>query len=311
MAAKRRSSEIDGNESDPLDALRQELFQHVKSTVGEFAQRTLDSTIAFTKAQEAKNEKRFAEIEKDMSDVQRAHSKVEQEQVAQRAIISNLQKALAVAEAVVPPKEIISDDDFMRDVDHTILRVNTPDPVPRADVDRALREWLSEADCDSSELAEILGPDDGKPFVIHFKGMASTAAKRVRKAYRLLRSRSGEWRSFPTIQSAGGKTVDKIYIDFDKSPCQLKRERDAKKVMASITHLCPAKKFSLNKMDGLVSFNGMPLVKVEPNNDVEPSALKWNMAAVAAADIDRDSVKSDYTSRHRPRTNVADITWCG
>ena len=55
-----------------------------------------------------------------------------------------------------------------------------------------------------------MSPQIAKRFVIHFKGLATTAAKRVRKAQRLLRSQSGEWRTFSTIRNDEGKDVDKF-----------------------------------------------------------------------------------------------------
>lgn len=302
-------------DADPLDELRAQITAHVDAAVGnaisDFSKRTLESTLEYHKKQEAKNEKRFALIERDLADTRVSQDKLHKSQHDSWKAISELQRALAVAEATIPIRESLDLDDFNRPVDATILRVNVPELVTKTELRNAIRPWLSDADCPSDDRAELLGPESGRRFTIHFKGMAGLATNRLRKARSLLREPGGNWRSFPQLTTTAGGTVDKFYIDVDKNPCQLKRERDGKRLHRSLVELYPDQHFHFNRADGLVSSRALPLALIEPTNDDASSKVKWHLKAVARAEVDKEKVLENYRGRARAVLSVDGVEWSG
>ena len=311
------NEEAEPEEESALEALRAQLMQHVDQTVHkaikDFSQKTLSATMEYQKKQEQKSEKRLSKIEQDQEDMRRSQQKLEKSLEDQHAIVSELQKALAVAEAVIPIKDNITTDDFNRPVDCTILRVNLPEEVPKAELASALRPWLEEADCESTAKADVLGPDSGKRITIHFKGMAGVAFNRLKKARSLLRLSGGTWRSFPAVPTTAGGSCSQIYIDVDKNPCQQKRERNGKQLRQALEKLYPIKNkdFRLNRVDGLITFKGTPFALIDPQNDSNPSNVRWHLEGVSAADVDRDIILAEYRRLTKPRISAADVQWSG
>ena len=228
--------------------------------------------------------------------------------------IQNLQKALAVAESAIPIKDTLDLNEFNRQVDSTILRVNAAEIVTKLEVKRVLLSWLADADCNSNDKAEIFGAKAERRFTIQFKGNAGYAQRNLNKGRALLRNPQGGWREFPQPPIAAGGATTKVYVDVDKNPYQLKREGDERRLRDSFKHFYESKRIHFNRADGLFSFNGVPLALLETNNDDLPSNvgyIKWKLAAVAPAEIDRDAVLANYRSRARIRTPVADVAKSG
>ena len=182
--------------------------------------------------------------------------------------------------------------------------------MPKSEVERVLRPWLEEAGCDNNGKAEVLGPDSAHKFTIHFKGLAGLAQNRLRKARTLLKLPGGTWREFGVLNTSAGGTSDKIYIDVDKNPCQLKREFDGKRLRQTFQHMYSDKPIAFNKTDGLFSYQGQPLALLDPQIE-GPSKIKWHLVAVAKAEIDRDAVQTDFICRTKSRTRAADVPWSG
>ena len=308
FAAKR--GRADASEEDPFEAFRAELMGHVDKSLADLNTKTMESTINLVKKQDEKFERRFSNIEKELIDLRRAQDAVEKSHKEQEAISGKLQEAMALAEAAIPIKAELDLDDFNRQVDTTILRVNASEFVPKPEVERVLRPWLEEAGCDDNGKAEVLGPDSARKFTVHFKGLAGLAQNRLRKARALLRNPGGAWREFPVLKTSAGGEIDKIYIDIDKNGCQLKREFDGKRLRQTFQHLYPSKHIVFNKADGLFCYHGQPLALLEPQID-GPSKIKWHLVAVANADVNRADVQADFLSRQRARARAADVPWSG
>ena len=309
------SSHPTPREPDPLEELRAQLTAHVDSAIGsaisDFSKRTLESTIEFHTKQEAKFEKRFSYIERDLADARSSQDKLSKSHEDSWKAISDLQRALAVAESAIPIRENLDLTDFNRPIDATILRINVPEIVSRNELRSAIRSWLVDADCPTDDRAELLGPESGQRFTVHFKGMAGLATNRLRKARSLLREPGGTWRSFPQLATAARGVVDKFYIDIDKNPCQLKRERDGKRLIKSMQELYPDANFRFNRTDGLISTGALPLALLEPGNDSDPSKVKWHLPAVAQGDFDREKILANFCARAQSSFSAATVQWSG
>ena len=254
-AAKRAraadESESPGVTQDDLESFAAKVRGDVKDIVNEsvgsamhqHAQKQVAATIELVKKQEQKTEKRFNVVEQDLANLHRDHSALERSQEVQRAAITELQKALAVAESAIPIKDKLDLTEFERQVDSTILRINTGGIVTKHEVTRVLTPWLTDADCGTTDKAEIYGADAGRRFTIQFKGNAGYAQRNLNKARSLLKDQSGVWRQFPEPTLAAGATKTKVYVDIDKNACQLKREGDGKRLRDSLKHLYGSKHF--------------------------------------------------------------------
>lgn len=300
---------------DPLEELRAQLTAHVDasvtSAISDFSKRTLDSTLEYHKKQEIKNEKRFNLIERDIALTKVSQDKMQKSQEEHWKAISELQRSLAVAESAIPIRENLDLDDFNRQIDATILRIHVPEIVAKDELYNGIKSWLSDADCSTRDRAELLGPVSGRRFTVHFKGMAGLATNRLRKARSLLREPGGGWRAFPQLTTTSGGVADKIYIDIDKNPFQLKRERDGKRMHRALMELYPDKHFHHNRNDGLISFGGLPLALIEPKNDAGSSTVKWHLPAVLNAEIDREKILENYRARNTTSLLAADVQWSG
>ena len=147
--------------------------------------------------------------------------------------------------------------------------------------------------------------------MVHFTGNAGLATNRARRARAKLRLPGGDWRSFGSIRTAAGGSTDRTFVDVDKNPQQLKRERDSKKLKAALDHLYPSKAFRFNRADGLVALDGVPLALVDPQTDDLPSKLKWHLTAVDSAHIVRDDVLREYKARAQRGPSAADAPGSG
>jgi hypothetical protein len=303
---------------EDLDEFRKQLMVDVDASISKsitefgniFGPRAFSSTAELVKKLDVKTEKRFSTVEKDLNELRHGHASLQRQQEEQQKQIKDLQQAMAVAEATVPIKDTLDFNEFNRQVDSTILRINTGEHVNKGDITRILRPWLLEADCDESE-AEIMGHDVARRFIIQFKGSAGLAVRYLKKAQQLLRDQHGSWRTFdePQLAASGGST--KLYIDFDKNACQQKRERDGKRLKQSFQQLYPSKVFNFNRADGLFTYKGVPLALREPQNDNLPSGVKWNLSAVADAEVDRDAVLADFKTKAKSKASASDVAWSG
>ena len=320
-AKRSRGSEGDNDgppaalSQDDLEQFRLQLMGDVNASINKsisefgntFAPKVFAATTDLVKKLDQKTETRFSIIEKDLNDLHRSFEKLQHVQGEQRQALQEAERVLAIAETAPPTRANIDLTDFERQVDVCILRVNTAGPVTTVEVNRVLRPWLLEADCDESK-AEITSPDVGQRFVIRFKGPPGIAERFLRKAHQLLRDQRGVWRTFePNIAAGGGST--RAYVDFDKNGCQQKRERDGKRLRQSLQQLYADKNIRFNRNDGLFSYLGAPLARMDPQNDDQPSRIQWNLPAVVNAQIDRDAILADYRARAPARATAANVTW--
>jgi len=295
---------------DDLEQFRKDMLAHMS----DLHQKSLDSTMQLFSKCDVKNEKRFNAIEKDVASLHKDQESLRRSQEESWAAIRDLQKALAVAEAAVPLKDKLDFGDFNRRVDCTILRIKTDEIVPKTEIERVLRPWLEEAECDA-RLAEIVGPDSNRHFTIQFKGNAGIANANLKKARSLLRDEHG-WRTFTPCTAPGGSTTTSLYIDIDKNPRQKKCEADGKRLRDAFQQLyprerCKDKPIFWNRVDGLFTIKGELLARIVPENDDQPSHVEWHLAIVAKHGIDRDAVRNNYHSRARltPAAAASSIAW--
>eukprot|EP00959_Pyramimonas_sp_CCMP1952_P325071 6804276-Pyramimonas_sp.AAC.1 len=81
-----------------------------------------------------------------------------------------------------------------------------------------------------------------------------------------------------------------MYIDSDKSACQIKREQLVKQIRKTCQMLYPAKRFHADRAKGIVSVGWKPIIKVEPNPNELPPTVEWSAENIVAEGIDKTRV---------------------
>ena len=145
-------------------------------------------------------------------------------------------------------------------------------------------------------VAEGPLPDaPSRRFILSFTGDAGTASRRAGKARALLRS-DGRWREFGAYRTVTGGSDHRVYVSVDKNPRQFRTETDAKRLVASIREvaLALADRLRLNRIDGLVSLDSLPLVRVRVAQDAVTS-LQWISATADAVALDRAAVLTAFS----------------
>ena len=77
------------------------------------------------------------------------------------------------------------------------------------------------------------------------------------------------------------------------------------------THTHPSIPVRSNRADGLFSVNGSPLALLDVQNSNDLASVKWHLATVRAAEINRDAVLTDYRARAPPTIDAGSVAWSG
>ena len=274
--AKRRSTSPDDTDDvdlvglsveEQVAQLRTELFTHVDTCVKASMDKTMDTTTRLAKNLEASTNARLNDIQANIDKLNSSQDKQQDEMANMRAQIEALNARLDLASQVPEQAPVVDTTNWQRPVDQTILRLNIPDPATKSELRKAILPWMEDAKCHFPDDVLLQGPDAGTRFVLKFVGPPGIAINRMRRARDLLRTADDNWREFPNYPTTNNGTSNCIYVDVDKNPEQLKRERDAKRLRAALASCHPGLNIRLNKLDGFITVDGKPLAMVVPSND--------------------------------------------
>ena len=248
-------------------------------------------------------QRRFSHVESDVTAVQKRLEASEKDNEKLWDAVGHLQRSMAIAETAVPHKEDFSDESFNRKVDATILRISSKAILAKSAVQSCIASWLGEADLDTSQY-ELQRLDSSKKFVLQFKANAGTAKSRASKAFVLLRGSDGKWKDFSVSKPSGGE--ERLFISRDKNGAQVKRELDTRRLAGAWRAVCTDRPdFHVNKSEGVISINWVPVVRVDPQAGDDPSHLRWNSKWISENTINHEAVAAEYKSLSRPRQEVS------
>ena len=313
-----------GEVSSPLDLLRTELLEsidlHAKQQAAQavsanaalktsMVDTVLSGATSLIRQSEEKMDKKITDLSISVAACETAADYLREEQKKQAIMVGKMQSVLGVMEEAQPMREAFDDSNFMRNIDASILRVNLLAECSKIQLDTALRAWLAEADCEDNSKAELVGNAKGLRFILQFKGAAGFAGRNARKAKTMLRNRDGTWKTF-SVTTIDGEVTDKVFIDFDKNPQQLKRERDGKKLLFVLKENYPDKRFRYDKADGFFSIFGKPLATIDAQPDDFPSSVKWNAVCAIENGINRETIASQFAQKAQTAASRArDVSW--
>ena len=272
-------------ESDIKTMLDKELDKRFEQHTTVFKQSSHSLIQRYDEMQSAKMAEMAAHVATLKSDIAR----VDKSTVDLWSAVHALQGTVA---AVDVPQEHdataeLEREEFTRPPDRGILRIGTPEEVPKSCIQAGILDWLSEAGIKESDW-QLRGPTCGKQFKLVFNGLNGLCARRAKKANLFLKDEDGAWKTIH-VQTPTGNSV-RLYIDMDKNRQQLAVERLGKKVANALMAAYPTKKFYLRKAAGLIFLPGNKgICKLEVPTRDDPQIM-WNPSLISSEEIDKQAI---------------------
>jgi hypothetical protein len=275
----------------------------LEALLGGFQKQNAGSVATLIRNYDGQQQIRFAKIENDMVDIRGRQDAVEVGQREMRASLDKLSQSLAVA-VETPPEKIAETDEYDRQIDLAIFRINAQVLVDKAEVSKELLSWLEEAGMAPADY-ELEGPALGRNFVLRFHGGAGgLPARRAKKAGQMLRA-DGVWKRFEVTSPAEGKVP--IFIGMDKNPRQIATEKSVKELRNALVETHPGKKWHMLKRDGRIQLDFAPVARCRPQADGH-MVVEWAGNTVEKEGIDKEAVLRIFRSI-RPGGASSSICW--
>ena len=220
------------------------------------------------------NQERFASIEENIRSVEERTGTVEQDQQRLREQVERMSKVLALAEEAIPPPDPKAED-FDRDPDRSVIRINTDDAVHKHDLKATIDEWLH-PHFKASDFV-LRGPDveAAKFWSIKFTGALALAASRAKKSLDVLKQQDGSWVVLKTHHPATKEKSVTVYVSPDKSPKQKQTEFMVKKLAKIFRDKYPTRSTYFVKKTGVVAEQGKAIARVIPRFEAD-CIIEWN-----------------------------------
>jgi len=193
---------------------------------------------------------------------------------------------------------------FERDLDLTILKINTKSQCTKVEMAKVVTIILKDALTSVAEF-DIEGLETGEKFVVRIRGSPDSAAAVVRKVLAAQRLGAGEFRRYkcvtPVKDGTGSSAYTDVYLNGDKNSKMVKTEIACKKVIELLRtrHAAMETKgkpsvFQVgNKLEGKICCSWKPIARVRAvdNDNVE---LDWDKSKATEAGIDYAAVDADF-----------------
>ena len=260
------------------------------------------------RAVDTANQKRFGGIDADLQALHQRMDSSEASNKEMRAQLGEMAKALAVAEKPQPTRRDLTADDWDKEPDLSLLRINfAPGKhATRVSVEKAIKPWLEESNTKFGQW-ELIGPASSQNYTIKFVGTQGLGAKRARAAYTNLKDDAGEYRRM-VAEDLSRQTVP-MYVDENKNRKQRRGETDARRMAKMLRAELPERSVAVIKSDFRIKVDHVPLVKFEPVQGGE-SIIRWNNKALE--DLGLTAQRETLLERFRaPRPSAGAEEWDG
>jgi hypothetical protein len=317
--ANRSRSRERGNQADSTTVSRTELedsLEKTKLSISAESSKTIQAmehtiTSNFStliRAVDTANQKRFGGIETELESMRQRMDASEASSSELRSQLQDMSKALVVAEQPQPTRRDLNADDWDKEADHSMLRINFGQGkhATRVSVEKAVKPWLEESNLKSRQW-ELLGPASSQGFTLKFIGTQGLGARRARAAYTNLKDDAGQYRRMAAEDLA--KNAVSMFIDENKNSKQRKGETDARRMAQIIRDGLPSRTVVAVKRDFQVNVDHIPIVKFEPVRGAE-SKIRWNNKCLADLGItdQRDAFLERFQA---PRSAAGATVWDG
>ncbi len=172
----------DTGDGPDMESLLAEWGAKISSVI---SQQVQGETGVLLRKYDSQIQRQFRDVEGSLKDVQERQAAVESKQKDMASELARLSKALAVAESTVDAPLPPVDDEFTRDPDPTILRINSHLLVAKSAILDGIPSWLDGMDLPDTTWT-LHGSDKGlsKSYTLAFTGERKLAARRATKALR-------------------------------------------------------------------------------------------------------------------------------
>ncbi len=296
MAKRKTGEEPDVVSRSDLDGILADfetgLVSRIATNIAKDSQQELHRALT---AYDARVSKRFEANEAALAAIRADQTKLEQQQREFAAQLERVSTALEVVEKFNETHDMVHDVTFYRATDPTIIRVNTKEAVPLAELEKAVRAFLKDHVDDQLYCVEqVYDTVPTRFFVVKFTGANRRAASlRVSKALGACRKKGGGWEQLAVTAPSG--TVIPYYMSEDKSPKQIAQEIRGKKLLRIIEKELPERKFVLHRREGVIFHNSNPILRVvvESRDD---SRVEFEEAHFTELSLDRDSIRDAFNT---------------
>ena len=291
---------------DELDAMlgsfRTTFVEEISAAVNAKAGTQVEQLI---RTYDAKIQNKFNEQDTTIAALSTRADAVEDAQKSMKLDIERLQRALSVAEATTTEAtRAMDEEDFERQPDRCILRLNTAESVARDAVKMAITPLLEEAGLTEAQW-NMMGQGGGiaKNFTIRFCGAEGLAARRAKKVLDMRRQPDGSWRPNPQVVTPLQRQVD-IYISPDKNPKQLRTEQGCRRLFRAFKAVHPGKTVHQDKRSGVISVDWHACAKVVPSPEPNVYTVQWNVSVLDRAGVNKQSIMEAFNANTGTDANI-------
>ncbi|CAK0832381.1 unnamed protein product, partial [Prorocentrum cordatum] len=125
-------------------------------------------------------------------------------------------------------------------------------------------------------------------------GAKGFASRKVAQMLGSLREPGGPWLRHHVVGALGARV--EMFIDADKSPCQIKTEQLVKTVCNACAEACPRKWFFGNELKGAISIGWKPIISILPQPGDIPPEVKWARKNLVDEGADKGAILQSIAS---------------
>ena len=286
-------SDSEGELSAMFSSLRSQLSAEISAEVRTCSEAIstknmghIESTI---RAIEKKQSKRMDVIETEVSGIRSSQASLLSAHDLLRDEVASLRRGLAASESSAASDKWVDDTLFDRLPAPQVIRLNTESLVSLQAISSMVNTWFADASLEPKNFSIQGGPSPlSRNFRITLKGEEGLAGRRAKKALDTLRLENGSWTEL-FCKSPSGSSV-RAYAGPDRNAKQMATERLAKKLLAGCKGSFDSSTWACSKRDGIVTLDGLRIVKVCPHAD-KSFELLWDNTLVAQYELDKTKIQ--------------------
>ena len=248
-----------------------------------------------------KNDKRISKMEQEFSDLKYTQQQHGLDNKSIWESIRKLESTVALAESVRKPLPDPAATLEWDTLDQTIIRLNTETYVPKASVEKLVKELASRAQVLESQLP-LLGGNGGhgKRVTVQLLGEFGIGGRRAAKIDRCLftpgeNGEQGTWEEAYVIKEDGTRV--KCFVALDKPRWKVQLERHHKIMQAVLaSELCEYKIVGI-KRDLTVLVGGEQTFSIEFNWADKSTSIIWNDVGTTQCGADRAKIEEQFRTQ--------------
>ena len=282
-------SDSEGELSSMFNKLRSQISDEVRTCSEAINTKNMGHIESTIRAIEKKQSKRMDVLETEVSGIRSSQASLLSAHDLLRDEVASLRRGLAASESSAASDKWVDDTLFDRLPAPQVIRLNTESLVSLQAISSMVNTWFADASLEPKNFSIQGGPSPlSRNFRITLKGEEGLAGRRAKKALDTLRLENGSWTEL-FCKSPSGSSV-RAYAGPDRNAKQMATERLAKKLLAGCKGSFDSSTWACSKRDGIVTLDGLRIVKVCPHAD-KSFELLWDNTLVAQYELDKTKIQ--------------------